>query len=75
VAIAIVYKICREHGVYAKTKAELAKLSQQLASGGAANIPAYMLDPKAGSGYVGSLLVVAVAAIVTASFCFVLVCR
>jgi hypothetical protein len=71
VAALIVLKIYREHTVYADTKREQARMAGQLASlpGAARIIPQYMLEEKAGWGFILSIFVVAATAIVTAVFC------
>ncbi len=75
VAAFIVAKILREHGIYAMTKKEQARIAAQLASleGAAGIIPEYMLKEDAGPGYKGSRRIVIAAAAVAAGFCLSLV--
>lgn len=72
VAVFICIKICREHGVYKQTKKEQARIAKRLAApeGETKIIPEYMLEESAGLGFLYSLLVVAVAAVSAAWFCW-----
>jgi hypothetical protein len=76
VAAFIVAKIFREHGIYAETKREQARIAEQLASleGAREIIPEYMLKKDAGWGFFWSLAVVIAAAVAAALFCGSLVC-
>jgi len=75
VAVAIVAKIYREHRKFAEIKKEQARIATQLASlpGAAGIIPGNMLSPVAGKGFIWSIAVVVMAAVVAICFCLSLV--
>jgi hypothetical protein len=75
VAAVIVFKICREHGIYADAKKEQARIANRLASlpGVSEIIPEYMRNEEAGPGYKSSVAVVVAAALLAILFCLSLV--
>ena len=77
VAVFVSLKICREHGVYSRTKKDQARVAEYLAAleDKPEVVPKYMLEKNAGKGFLWSLFVVVAAALAASGFCLSLVWR
>jgi hypothetical protein len=66
--VAIVVKICRDHGMYAKGKAKQNEIATAINSDYGEIVPEVMLS-KSGNGYLYSIAVVIIAGLAAVAFC------